>query len=499
MFDAEVWMKDTDVCGGFGSWPEQAVAGEEAKYSRDVPRVSAELFSIPLDDGSFIVYAPLRRAAFVANRAMVNFIDALRAGRSTGHELKANEGLVEFLRSLEIVDGCPEIRPAVGNFKGRPRPTSVTLFLTTACNLRCTYCYACAGDRPATFMNIDTAKRGIDFVIANAVETGKPEIEITFHGGGEPTVHWKVMCAALEYAHKCCSTCGLAVKAYSATNGVLSPGQTEWIVANLQGLSVSFDGVPEAHDSNRLTILGQGSSSDVMRTLRALDAAHFPYGLRVTVTAEHIAHLPESVQFICSQFCPRQIMVEPAYNLGRWSEAPSAESQSFIDAFREASAVARRFGRSLYFSAARVGLLTNHFCGVTQDAFALSPAGNVSACYEAFDEGGALSDTFFYGSALAGGGYDFNLQVLDNLRAQVVERRAFCEGCFAKWSCAGDCLHKSLAVSEVFGGSDRCHITRELTKDQILTKIEESGGVFWHEGGLNPTELEHTASENCEV
>jgi hypothetical protein len=32
-----------------------------------------------------------------------------------------------------------------------------------------------------------------------------------------------------------------------------------------------------------------------------------------------------------------------------------------------------------------------------------------------------------------------------------------------------------------FHGSDRCHITRELTKDQLLDRIAESGGVFWSE------------------
>jgi uncharacterized protein len=32
-----------------------------------------------------------------------------------------------------------------------------------------------------------------------------------------------------------------------------------------------------------------------------------------------------------------------------------------------------------------------------------------------------------------------------------------------------------------FNGSARCHVIRELTKDQILEKIEASGGLFWHE------------------
>ena len=75
------------------------------------------------------------------------------------------------------------------------------------------------------------------------------------------------------------------------------------------------------------------------------------------------------------------------------------------------------------------------------------------------------------------------MPVLDNLRSQSVDNRAFCEGCFAKWTCGGDCYHKSLAVNGPgeFQGTDRCHIIRELTKDQILAKVAESGGLFWHE------------------
>jgi uncharacterized protein len=99
-----------------------------------------------------------------------------------------------------------------------------------------------------------------------------------------------------------------------------------------------------------------------------------------------------------------------------------------------------------------------------------------------FSEDAALADTFFYGKPTGDGGYDFDLGVLNNLRDQAVEHRDYCNGCFAKWSCAGDCYHKAIAQtgSTEFVGSDRCHITRELTKDQILTAILDAGGVFWH-------------------
>ncbi len=334
-------------------------------------------------------------------------------------------------------------------------------------------------------MSLDVAKRGIDYIAANARRKGAPEIEITYHGGGEPTVHWKVMTESLEYARGAASRLKLNVKAYSATNGVMNDSQIDWIIQNLNGLSVSFDGLPSAHDKHRLTVLGRGSSAQVERSLRRIDAAGFPYGIRVTVTADQIANLSDSIRHICSNFNAQRVQVEPAYQLGRWNDAASSETESFIEAFRAAELVAKEHGRSLFYSAARVGALTNHFCGITQDSFALSPDGNVSACYEVFSEDNPLSGSFFYGRP-NGTGYEFNLPVLNNLRRQAVQHREFCSGCFAKWTCAGDCYHKSLTVNGPgeFAGSDRCHITRELTKDQILAKIANSGGLFWHEGAL---------------
>jgi uncharacterized protein len=176
--------------------------------------------------------------------------------------------------------------------------------------------------------------------------------------------------------------------------------------------------------------------------------------------------------------------VEPAYQLGRWREAPSAETAEFIAGFRAAQAAALEYGHEISFSGARVGTLSNHFCGITQDSFCLTADGNVSACYEEFLEESEWARTFFYGTYVTEEKtYRFNLPVLNNLRQQTVEHRAFCQGCFAKWTCGGDCYHKSLTVNGggEFAGSDRCHIIRELTKDQILTKIIQAGGMFWHE------------------
>lgn len=444
-------------------------------------KILTELFVIPLTD-SYLVYAPLRRCAFVANAATVNYLARRQAGGDEPVPLDA--ALEEFLRRAGIVGDSLEA-PPVTRPSGPPRPTEIGLFLTTACNLRCTYCYASAGDSPRRDMSLETARRGLDFVIANAVAGQHERISIAYHGGGEPSANWDTLTKSWEYAREQTSARGLGLRSTLATNGVLGDARRDWIVRHLDEASVSWDGLPEVQDALRPLVNGRGSSEQVMTTLAHFDACEFTYGLRLTVTRDAIAKLPAGVEFVCDRFHPHAIQVEPVYSLGRWQNEPAAETQAFIDAFREAQMVARQHGREIYFSGARLGVLTNHFCGVSQDSFALTPDGRVSGCYEVFDSFVPHSDEFLYGRYdEAERRFAFELPVLDRLRDSTVDRRSFCDGCFAKWSCGGDCFHKVLAAGGAaeFVGTDRCHIIRELTKDQILERVAFSGGVVWNEG-----------------
>jgi len=86
----------------------------------------------------------LRKAAFVGNSQIVNFLADLKDDVYHA-ETDADGAIVDFLRRLEMVDAGEEVKP-ISSRKGRPKPVSLALFPTTDCNLRCTYCYASAGD-----------------------------------------------------------------------------------------------------------------------------------------------------------------------------------------------------------------------------------------------------------------------------------------------------------------------------------------------------------------
>lgn len=448
------------------------------------PELNSEVFVIPTgdDQGRFLVYAPLRRSAFVTGPGGIQYLERLRDGE-VADDVDPTGSYLEILKRLEIV-GAKREEPPITRFEGSPEPTALTLFLTTACNLRCTYCYASAGDTPKKFMPFDVAKRGIEFVAANALKRGEGRFEIAYHGGGEPSVNFPVMRDSFRYARELAGELGLGLRATSATNGVMSGGVRDWIIEHLDGVSLSFDGLPEVHDAHRVTVAGRGSSREVVETINEFDRAGFPYGLRLTVMRDQISKLPASIEFLCTNFSPQRIQAEPAYQIGRGADAPSSETSEFVEAFREAWGIADALGFELSYSGTRLDSLSNHFCGITQDSFALSTDGKVTACYEAFSEDLEWSSKFFYGNPTDGGGYEFDMDLLEALRRQSVDRKPFCQGCFAKWSCSGDCYHKALTVQGddgEFRGTERCNITRELTKDLILARIEESGGLFWHE------------------
>jgi hypothetical protein len=88
-----------------------------------LPQVTSEVFTIPLSDNQYVLYAPLRRSAFVGNAAIVNFVADLQAG-TYDRSSDIDGSLVEFLRQLEFLDAPPETLP-IRTYNGEPCPTTL--------------------------------------------------------------------------------------------------------------------------------------------------------------------------------------------------------------------------------------------------------------------------------------------------------------------------------------------------------------------------------------
>jgi uncharacterized protein len=437
-----------------------------------------DLFVVPDAEDSYYLYAPLRRVIVAVNRAAIGSVSRYLS-HDDHHALKTGDSeVIESLQSAGLFSE-PTPDPPITPYDYLFRPHEVTLFPTTRCNLRCVYCYAEAGTRSID-MPWEIAQAAIDFAIHNARVVGRDDFIVGFHGGGEPMMNWPIVQRATLYARDRAKCLGLDAKIHCASNGVLSIAQREFVVEHFTGMNISLDGPTDIQDRQRPLANGEGSFSHVMQTIEYFQRSNFPFGIRVTLTAKESHRLNDIVRFVHDQ-CPQldQVHVEPVWQCGRCKttcERPPSEEQ-FIERFTEASDLAQTLGFSLFYSGARLDVLTNKFCAAPGDGFSVTPEGIVSSCFEVTDSSDPRSELFHYGQYDTGSGkFTIDQKRVARLRQLRVENIQHCRNCFCKWHCAGDCLAKALSGvnPEDHNGSPRCNLNRAITRFQIKRLVNQS-------------------------
>ncbi len=446
-----------------------------------------QIFSIPAGDNSFLVYAPLKRIAFIANSALVNEIIIRSSGETSvsreSGTITGSSGAV----NLDILDELnffvPEAFP-VDDFPGKGTYyDSVVLFLTNECNLRCKYCYASSGEYPVKRMESETAMAAIDMIFRSIKENSLKHASLGFHGGGEPSLNWPLLTESVEYFKKLALQNNVSYDISGAFNGVWSSRAREYIIGNFTDLSISFDGPPEVQNLNRPAKGGGESFSGVSETLKELDRAGFRYGIRLTVTEETVHTLYNSVSFICDNFRPYKIQVEPAFEEGRAvvNNSILSSQDDFISQFIRSYRYAAEKNIEVFYSGARQGIITQRFCLAACRALVITADGDVTTCFESFGKEHPDSGLFFVGRYSGNGKFIIENDKLQRHYSRTVYNIKHCSECFCKWHCAGDCAAKNIAVSkgELLEPGSRCYINQELTMFMIMERIVKSGGFIW--------------------
>jgi uncharacterized protein len=439
-----------------------------------------ELHLIPLEveEGDrYILYRPLIRLAFIGNRAMARL--ALRYNNSmpSADELGSQEAL-QFLEQIGFFE--PDVQPV----QSQPYLSNAVLLLTNRCQLRCTYCYASAGESLPRRLSAKIGRIVIDKAHEQAFENKQTEYHIDFHGGGEPTLEWETLQELVNYAR----SKPLQAKISVTSNAIWSEIQARWLIDNLDFISVSMDGSPNTQNLQRPLRDSQPSSPIVMRNLQRLDESDYKYGIRMT-TCSPWTNLAEDVEFILKNTCCRLIQVEPAFNTqrGEHRQPDQEQAQGFIQAFIEAYEVAKQYQASLTYSGARPKTITSTFCSAPFTALVVNPEDQIVACYEIADQQHPFADLGRFGE-VRNGEILLDLAARDRFHRLLGERFSTCRDCFCHWTCAGDCFSRAFR-DEPNGHlfkSQRCTINREITKYLLLDLIQENGGV-WRG---NPSEKE---------
>lgn len=422
---------------------------------------------------NYIVYLPLKGLAFIANASMVNLLDDFNRNPALLKTIWNEER--DFLKSI----GCfiPDIHP----FPKEPNevffPTTAVLCMTNACNFKCVYCYASAGNQRFRELPLMFGQKAIDIVYENAKQLNQKTFSVSFHGGGEPTLPFEKFKKLTTYAR----TKNIPALIDLTSNGYWNKNKLEWILSNIDKLTISFDGIEEVQNSQRPLLNGNPTYSTVFDNLKLIDGYGIDYGIRFTVTDGNIDKLKESIEFLCNNTYCQNFQVEPSFNVGRAATDNSKlkNHEKFIDNFISAYEISLSYGRHLYYSGARPWIITDRFCAANYDALIVTPSGILTSCYEVSDEKHSLAGYFLFGHIehyLATMNYELRNQFLK----KISERRKQCESCFCYWHCAGDCPAKTFSNSKNghLHYSSRCRVNREITKELIFRKIVEGNGVM---------------------
>jgi len=442
---------------------------------KDTDTLLRQIFSIPLDEKKYLIYAPLKGMAFIGNVSLVNAVFEQCCSPGT---LEKTDNLF-FLQQYDFFQ--PEPFPVDEYKDSGTQYDAVILFLTNQCNLRCTYCYASSGEYPRKTISWEIAQAAIDHVMECVQKNNAPVMTLGFHGGGEPTLNWQILTRSVDYARALAEKNNIPIQVSGSFNGYWSKKVLQYILNNFTELSLSFDGLPEVQNLQRPAMGNKASYPRVAETLQALDEADFPYGIRMTVTDETVARLAESVAFICENFRPRKIQVEPAFAEGRAIENRSTikDIHVFIDQFMRAYSFAGNSDITLFYSGARLETLTTRFCLAACRAFVVTTDGDITTCFETYGREHPAGPRFFVGKYVGNGQFDINTEKRQKHFSRTVDEIPFCQNCFCKWHCAGDCEIKTAAASGDGFLPSRCRINQELTKYLILDKIKNNGGLLW--------------------
>jgi uncharacterized protein len=430
------------------------------------------LYCIPFEE-KFIIYRPLLHAAFIGNRAMAEVVERYLNNPVKTVSREDHEAY-SFLKEIGFLEPDP---PAPAPPEPRYQPVTAVLLATNRCNLRCTYCYAEAGEKTPEDMPIKLAKQAIDTTVANAEKAGMPFFELVFHGGGEPTQNWQLLTKTVEYTRRKKVRSVIAM----SSNGIWSEKQRSYVLDNFDGLSLSFDGTKEVQDAQRPTPGGGSSFAVVMKSIKVMDKRNFPYNIRLTISSPWLEKLPECVRFICEETGSRHIQVEPAFSVYRegWQNPSPEDAGRFIAAFTESLDVAEKYQKELMYAGARPWMTICSFCSAAETALVVRPDGKLVACYEVTDSKHKLADFFTVGN-LESNGPLIDEEARERLTGMRQQRLALCEDCFCLWHCGGDCSSRCFSPDGTahLRFDQRCRINREISKEILARYVESTGGVW---------------------
>ena len=309
------------------------------------------------------------------------------------------------------------------------------------CNFRCRYCFADEGayHNKRESMSLETAKKAVDFLIANS--GNRKVLEMDFFGG-EPLMNLEVLKQTVYYAKEQGEKYGKKFLFTTTTNALLlNDDVIRFFNEEMENVVLSLDGRKEVHDAIRKSINGKGTFDLIIDKIKKFISLRGDksYYVRGTFTAKNL-DFSRDVLFIAEQGVD-SISMEPVVTdiedlQIRAEHLPMIEKEyeNLCEEYLRLHAEGKGFN-FFHFNIDLEGgpCLSKRVsaCGAGNEYFSVVPNGDLYPCHQF-----AGNKDFKMGSVYEG---ITQPQLREKFKNSCLFTRKKCENCFAKFICSGGC------------------------------------------------------------
>ena len=332
---------------------------------------------------------------------------------------------------------------AHGSMDDRDYIKAVCLNIIHGCNLRCKYCFADEGEYHGHkgVMDIDTAKKAIDYVVKRSGPRRNIEIDLF---GGEPTMIMDTIKEIIAYAREHEKEWKKNIRFTMTTNAtLLNDEMMEFMDKEMGNIILSLDGRKEVNDNVRIKVDGSGSYDDILPNIKKMIDKRTEgkmYFVRGTFTRANTDFYEDVKAMVNEGF--REISIEPVVlENGHPLALREEDLPTIFDNYDKLYEEMRRRkveGDEFKFYHFNIDLQGGPCvykrisgCGAGFEYVAITPQGEVYPCHqfvgkEEYKLGSIWDDT--YDAEL---GKKFKLAHIYN--------KPKCKDCWARFYCSGGC------------------------------------------------------------
>lgn len=313
------------------------------------------------------------------------------------------------------------------------------------CNLRCSYCFADKGEyhgcrKP---MDFETAKKAIDFVIANSGNSKNVEVDLF---GGEPMMVYDLVKQIVDYGHEVGPKHGKNIRFTMTTNAtLLNDEKIEYLNKNMENVILSIDGRKEVNDKIRIRIDGTGSYDRILPNIKNLvdrrDKKNKRYYARGTFTRENTDFFKDIMHLVNEGF--DEVSIEPVvlpddHPLSlREEDLPQIFAQ-YDELYKEMLRRAKENDRQFKFYHFNIDLNGGPCvykriagCGAGHEYVAITPDGDIYPCHQFVGD-----ESFIIGNVEDG---ITKKQMSNDFKKAHIYNKPKCRECWARFYCSGGC------------------------------------------------------------